>query len=190
MAVADTLGSRMNGETAESLRQAWAKWQGHVLNDTFPLHRYLGGSDHSGVSLTEFPAQQLAQAAVKLVPAIPTLAELQLSHWNTAAALAHPNLMRILDIGRCQLDGLSYLYAVMDFADQNLAQLLMQRAMSDEEAREMMPPVLHALGFLHDRDLAHGQLKPANILVVGEQLKLASDTIGGVNEATASINMT
>jgi hypothetical protein len=97
--------------------------------------------------------------------------------------------MRLFETGRCELDGLMYLYAVMDFADQNLAQLLSQRAMSEDEAREMMPPVLDALAFLHGRGLVHGQLKPANILVVGDQLKLASDTIGITNEATASINM-
>src|SRR5262249_1792466 len=33
------------------------------------------------------------------------------------------------------------------------------------------------LAFLHGRSLVQGQLKPANILVVGDQLKLASDTI-------------
>ena len=97
--------------------------------------------------------------------------------------------MRLFETGRCELDGLMYLYAVMDFADQNLAQLLSQRAMTEDEAREMMPPVLEALGFLHGRNLVHGQLKPANILVVGDHLKLASDTIGAANEATASINM-
>ncbi len=189
MAAADSLEWRKTGETAESLRHAWAKWQGYVLNGTFPLQRYLGGSDHSGVFLTEFPAQHLAEAAVKLVPGVPTLAELQLSHWNTAAQLSHPNLMRLFETGRCELDGLMYLYAVMDFADQNLAQLLSQRAMTEDEAREMMSPVLEALEFLHGRNLVHGQLKPANILVVGDQLKLASDTIGAANEATASINM-
>jgi TonB family protein len=33
------------------------------------------------------------------------------------------------------------------------------------------------LGFLHGKNLAQGQLKPSNILVVNDQLKLASDTI-------------
>jgi len=171
------------------MREAWTRWQGQVLNGTFPLHRYLGGSDHSGVFLTEDAARQLPEVAVKLVPAIPTLAESQLSQWNTAAGLAHPHLVRIFETDQCRLGGLPYLYAVMEFSDQNLAQLLQARVLTEEEARDMLLPILDALQFLHDRNLVHGRLKPANILVVGDQLKLARDTICGVGDATASINM-
>jgi TonB family protein len=71
----------------------------------------------------------------------------------------------------------------MEYADQNLAQLLGHRALTEDEAREMLPPMLSALAFLHNRNLVQGQLKPANILAVGEQLKLASDTIRRVSEA-------
>jgi hypothetical protein len=92
----------------------------------------------------------------------------------------------LLQSGGCQLDGLPYLYVVMEYADQTLAQLLQRRALTDDEAREMLRPTLDALAFLHGLDLVHGQLKPANILVVGDQLKLASDTIRRVTEGTMS----
>lgn len=179
----------MSVESKASMREAWTRWQGQVLNGTFPLHRYLGGSDHSGVFLTEHAARQLPEVAVKLVPAIPTLAESQLSQWNTAATLTHPHLVRIFESGRCRLGGLPYLYSVMEYSDQNLAQLLLNRALTADEARDMLLPIVNALEFLHDRGLVHGGLKPANILVVGDQLKLASDTICGVGDVTASINM-
>ena len=76
----------------------------------------------------------------------------------------------------------------MEYADQTLAQLLLHRALTDDEAREMLLPTLDALAFLHGRNLVQGQLKPANILVVGDQLKLASDTIRRVTEGTMSAN--
>jgi TonB family protein len=82
------------------------------------------------------------------------------------------------------LDGLPYLYTVMEYADQTLAELLLHRALTDDEAREMLLPTLDALAFLHGRNLVQGQLKPANILVVGDQLKLASDTIRRVSDGT------
>ena len=41
------------------MSEVWSKWQGHVVNDTFPLRRYLGSSDHSGVFLTDFAHQFL-----------------------------------------------------------------------------------------------------------------------------------
>jgi TonB family protein len=52
----------------------------------------------------------------------------------------------------------------------------------------MLLPTLNALAFLHGRNLVQGQLKPANILVVGDQLKLASDRIRRVSEGTMSTN--
>jgi outer membrane biosynthesis protein TonB len=76
----------------------------------------------------------------------------------------------------------------MEYADQTLAQLLLRRALTDDEAREMLLPTLNALAFLHGRNLVQGQLKPANILVVGDQLKLASDRIRRVSEGTMSTN--
>jgi TonB family protein len=170
------------------MSEVWTKWEGQVI-DGFPLHRCLGVSDHSGVFLTEDPAHNLATAAFKLVPAIPTLAESQLAHWSAAAELSHPRLLRLLSMGRCQLGSLHCLYVVMEYAEQNLANFLAQRALSDMEVREMMPATLDALAFLHSRNLVHGQLKPSNILVVGDQLKLASDTIRPAGDATTSISM-
>ena len=169
------------------MSEVWTRLEGQVVNGAFPLRRYLGSSDHSGVFLTEYAAQNLAHAALKLVPAIPTLAESQLAHWGAAASVAHPQLIRLFETGRCQLGGLHYLYVIMDYAEQNLGQLLLHRALSETEVREMLPLALEALGFLHSRDLVQGQLKPSNILVIENQLKLASDTIRPAGEATASI---
>lgn len=168
------------------LSETWTRWEGQTLNGAFALGRCLGSSDHSGVFLTEQGGQA---AALKLVPAIPTLAESQLSHWSAAAALEHPHLIHLARPGRCQLGGSPYLYVVMDYAEQNLAQLLRHRPLTEAELREMLPLTLEALGFLHARGMVQGQLKPSNVLVVGNQLKLASDTIRPADEASASIGM-
>jgi serine/threonine-protein kinase len=167
------------------MNEAWTRWQGHLINGVFPLGRCLGCSEHSGVFLTKSAARP-EELAIKLVPTNRALAEVQLPRWKRAGALAHPHLLRLFEWGGCQLDGLPYLFTVMEYADQTLAQLLLRRALTDDEAREMLLPILDALAFLHGRNLLQGQLKPANILVVGDQLKLASDTIRRVSEGTVS----
>jgi TonB family protein len=177
----------MSVEADEVASELWTRWQGQVINGVYPLGRYLGCSDHSGVFLTKHAARP-ADVAIKLVPTNRSLAESQLPRWKRAAALAHPHLLRLFECGGCQLDGLPYLYIVMEYADQTLAQLLLHRAMTDDEAREMLPPILDGITFLHGRNLVHGQLKPANVLVVGDQLKLASDTIRRVNEGPISLS--
>jgi hypothetical protein len=157
--------------------EIWTKWESQVVNGVFPLRRFLGRSNHSVVFLTECRAQNLANAAIKIIPADPARAESQLSRWQVAAALSHPHLIRILDSGRCKLGGHPFLFVVTEYAEQNLAQILPHRALTVEEVREMLTPTLETLAFLHAENLVHGQLKAPNFLVVNDQLKLASDTI-------------
>jgi TonB family protein len=176
----------MSVEPSELMSEVWTRWQGHVINDVFPLGRCLGCSDHSGVFLTRSAALGPSEVAVKLVPADRALAESQLPRWKRAGGIVHPHLLRLLKWGGCQLDGLPYLYVVMEYADQTLAQVLQRRALTDDEAREMLRPTLDALAFMHGQNLMQGQLKPANILAVGDQLKLASDTIRRASEGTMS----
>ena len=175
----------MSVEPSELTSELWPSWQGHVINGVYSLGRFLGCSDHSGVFLTTSAARP-SEVAIKLVPTNRALAESLLPRWKRAGGLAHPHLLRLFEWGGCQLDGLPYLYTVMEYAEQTLAELLLQRTLTEDEAQEMLLPALDALAFLHGRDLVHGQLKPPNILVVGDQLKLASDTIRRVNDRAAS----
>ena len=34
---------------------SWKLWEGQIVDEKFPLHRFLGGSDHDAVFLTERP---------------------------------------------------------------------------------------------------------------------------------------
>jgi TonB family protein len=169
------------------MTEVWTKWEGQVINGAFPLVRVLSTSDHSAVFLTDYKAQNLPSAALKLIPVIPTQAQTQLAHWTTAAALSHPHLIRLLEVGRCEIEGRSFLFAVMEYAEQTLSQILPRRALTPDEVREMLRPTLNALAFLHGKNLVQGRLKPSNILVVDDQLKLASDTVRPVGESAASI---
>jgi TonB family protein len=171
---------------SEAMTEGWPKCQGEVINGAYPLRDFLGGSDHSAVFLTECKAHNVATAAIKIVPAERvTLA--QLSHWRTAAGLSHPHLIRLLDAGLCQLGGRQFLFVVMEYAEQTLAQVLPNRALTADEVHELLLPTLDALAFLHRKNLVQGQLKPANFLVVNDQLKLASDTVRPADEPRASV---
>ena len=171
----------------ETMTEVWPNWQSEVINGVYPLRRFLSGSDQSAVFLTECKAQDVPTAAIKIIPAERVLTEAQLSHWMTAAGLSHPHLIRLLDAGHCQIGGRQFLFVVMEYAEQTLSQVLAHRALTPEEVREMLLPTLDALAFLHRKNLVQGQLKPANFLVVNDQLKLASDTIRPAGEPRASI---
>jgi TonB family protein len=167
------------------MTEIWTKWESQVVNGVFPLRRFLGRSNHSVVFLTE--ARDFPNGAIKLIPSDPLRAEAQLAHWRTAATLSHPHLMRLLDAGQCQLGGHPFLFVVMEYGEQTLAQILAHRALTPDEVREMLAPTLGALAFLHGKNLVQGQLKPPNLLVVGDQLQLSSDGIRPAGEAAASV---
>ena len=167
---------------------AWANLETHVVDGVFPLLRCVGSSDHSGVFLTHSANHAPSAVALKLVHFVPAEADAQLSRWLAAADLSHPHLIRIFKVGQCHVGGLHCLYALMEYAEQNLAQLLEQRALSEHEAREMLVPTLSALAYLHGSQFIQGRLKPSNILVVRDQLKLASDTVRAVGKPALGMN--
>jgi serine/threonine protein kinase len=176
----------MSVESRRVQTDAWTQWESQVVNGVYPLRRFLGGSNHSAVFLTEYPAQNIANAAIKFVPADTLQAQAQLVQWGTAVTLTHRHLVRLFDVGRCRFAGREFLFVVMEYADQTLAELLPRRALSPDEARDLLTPTLDALAFLHRNGLVHGHLKPSNFLVIDDKLKLASDTISTAIKPTTS----
>jgi TonB family protein len=162
-------------------------WEGRTIDQTFALEKWLGGSAHSAVFLTSRPENGSQKVAVKLVPAEAGAAQnanesAQVFRWADIAKLSHPNLVRLFESGRCQIDGANLLYVVMEYAEEDLAQILPQRALSPAEVEEMLPPLVDALIFLHHAGYVHGRLKPSNIMAVGNQLKISTDGLGKTGE--------
>jgi TonB family protein len=161
----------------------WKKWEGRIVDGRFALRQWLGGSDHSAVFLTERSGKDSQKAAIKLIPVENSDpenagAEAQLSRWAEAAKLSHPNLLRIFEFGRSQIDETQFLYVVMEFADENLAEILPLRPLSPAEATEMLRPAAEALAVIHRAGFTHGRIKPSNILAVDNNLKISVDALG------------
>jgi TonB family protein len=163
---------------------------GQVADGRFPLRKLLGVSANSAVFLTsvtpERPSDPAPDAAIKLIPEDPANSDLQVERWRAATALSHPGLLRILHYGRCIVDGSSCLYLVTELADEDLGQLLPQRALTPDETRGMLAPVLAALDFLHENGLVHAGIKPSNIHAIGDHVKLSSDRILPAGESAFS----
>jgi serine/threonine protein kinase len=87
-------------------------------------------------------------------------------------------------MGGCEFDGIALLYVVEEYAEENLSQILPERALTPEEARGMLAPVLQALQYAHDKGLVHGHIQPSNILAIGDQVKLSSDTLAAPGESS------
>ncbi len=168
------------------MAEAWKRWEGQVVDGKFHLGRYLGGSEHSVVFLTE-RQQEPRRAAIKLVAVNPESASLQLAQWELAAGLSHPHLMRLFERGRCELEKMGLLYVVMEYAEEDLSKILPQRPLTAGETSQMLKPVLEAVTLVHAEGFVHGHIKPENILVVDEQIKISSDGLCKVGESSCSL---
>jgi TonB family protein len=151
----------------------WKQCEGAVADGKFPLDRYLGGSETSAVFLTRCASDA---AVIRIEPADDDRASMLVERWNRAAALHHPHLCGILAVGTWALAGMPVAYLVMEYAEENLAEALRDRPITADEAHEMLLPVAEALAYLHSQGLVHGNLKPSNILAVGDTVKISSES--------------
>jgi len=163
--------------------EVWKQWEGRVVNDEFPLLRYLGGSERSAVFLSRRADGEPQDVAIKLILVNAENPELQLSWWELAAKLSHPHLLRLFRRGRCQLDGTDLLYVVTEYAEESLAQILPYRALTPPETQDMLRSVVDALAYIHGKGFVHGHINPSNIMAVGDQIKISSDGLCGTGES-------
>jgi TonB family protein len=158
----------------------WKQCEGQFAGGEFLLERCLGGSEGRAVFLTRFAS---GKAAIKLVLAGQAQAGELVERWNRAATLYHPHLVRIFAAGTWALADMPLAYLVMEYAEENLAEVLCERPLTKDEAREMLQPVADALAYLHGQGLVQANLKPSNILVVEDTVKISSEAVSAGDPA-------
>jgi TonB family protein len=171
--------------SASTLIDASKKWEGRLVDGRFPLRQWLGGSDHSVVFLTE--RSGAGKAVIKLIAVSDHSAsnhedENRLSRWAVTARISHPNLIRLFEFGRCQIEDDRFLFVVMEYAEENLGQIVPQRQLAPAEVAEMLPPIIEALSFLHEQGFVHGGIKPSNIFAVENRVKISADNLHHIGE--------
>jgi TonB family protein len=166
----------MNAAVAQEL------WKGQIIDGKFPLLEWLGGSTHSAVFRTQLPGSSTQPAAIKLIRADRPDAAQQIARWRELVTLSHSNLLRVFHAGHCQISGAPWLYVAIEYAEENVDQVLPVRPLSITEVGDLLPPVLDALAFLHSKNLVHARIKPSNICAVKNQLKLSVDSVHPVTQ--------
>ena len=158
----------------------WKRYEGELAGGEFPLERLLDGREGSAVFLTRFRA---GRAVIKLVLADQAQGGELVERWNRAATLHHPHLVRIFAAGTGALADTPLAYFAMEYAEENLAEVLRERPLTSDETRDMLPPVADALAYLHAQGLVHGNLKPSNILAVEDVVKITTEAVSAGDPA-------
>lgn len=111
--------------------------------------------------------------AIKVVPASIAADPAALARFEreaqAVAALSHPNILALHDIGRASAADGDVTFAVMELLEGNtLRELLASGALPTRKAIEYGRQITDGLAAAHDRGIVHRDLKPENIFVTTE----------------------
>ena len=106
------------------------------------------------------------------VPALETLADPRVTlaqEFRTLSGLRHPHIVSVLDYG---FDESDLPYFTMELLEGAKSILEAGRGQPTETRVWLLIQVLHALAYLHHRNILHRDLSPRNVLVVGGMAKM------------------
>src|SRR5262245_48279198 len=132
-----------------------------------PGYELLGVLGHGGMGVVYKARQQLPRrfVALKMCLAGPHATPEQRARFRTeaeaVAALRHPNIVHIYEVGECR--GQPYL--AMELVEGgSLAQRLVQSVLPAREAAALLVTLAEAVAAAHEQGIVHRDLKPANVL--------------------------
>ena len=154
--------------------QLWTEYEGRKIAGTYTLGKLLRSEGRNGFFAT---ADTTGNAAViRLTEAHYDEDEL-LKRWKQVADMHQANLIGIERFGQTDFDGIAITYALMEANDANLDDVLRERPLTLTETMQVARSVHAALAALHAAGLVHEHIEPANVLAVGETVKLRSDCV-------------
>src|ERR1039457_3570888 len=153
----------------------WSQFEGQSIENSFRLTQLIGVGGFGGVFLADHVVERrfVRRVAVKLIESKPESFERQLGELITATTLQHPHLLRCFHAGSVTFGQAKLLYLVMEIAEESLEARLEKVLLPGQEAIVLTQDIASALAFLHQQKLVHRDLKPGNILRVGEAWKLS-----------------
>jgi eukaryotic-like serine/threonine-protein kinase len=160
--------------------QLWSDYEGRTIAEVYPLKKLVRPEGRSAFFLTTNGTG--TPAMVRLIETHFDESEI-LGRWRTVSEIKQENLVVMRKFGETTLDGTPLVYAVMEPTEITLEELLQNRTLTTEEGRQLAGALLGALTALHAKGLVHEHIEPANIVAVGETVKLRSDCVREANLA-------
>lgn len=94
------------------------------------------------------------------------------SEAEAAAALSHPNIVRIYEIGEVQGQ---HFFSMEYIEGHSLTDLVRENPLTPRRAAEFVQTIAETMQFAHEKGIVHRDLKPSNVLVDAQQRPLITD---------------
>jgi serine/threonine-protein kinase len=189
MATGTRIAVTRSGVTAADLRHRVQR----VLGPGYELGDRIGAGGFAEV----FKAQDLRlkrSVAVKVLRPDLGLTPGMLDRFRreaeVVAALRHPNIVPIYDIG--EGDGIAFILMPFIVGDSLRAVMERDGAMSSAEVRRILSEAASGLGAAHDAGVIHRDIKPENIMLEGRELRVLlmdfgiAKAVGGEEDTPAT----
>ncbi len=154
--------------------ELWTEYEGRTIDGAFPLTKLIRPEGRSAFFSTSDGVG--GPTVIRLIESHFDDEEI-LVRWRGIQVLNHPNLVKLIQFGRVTLDETALVYAVMEPVDANMGEIVAERRLTTEETKQIATSLLTALEALHSNGFVHEHIEPANVLAVGESIKLRSDCI-------------
>ncbi len=105
---------------------------------------------------------------------------------RSASQIHHPNVVAIETIGESRVDDKPVVYAVLEPTEENLGEVLRERALTPTETTQITESLVAGLAAVHAAGLFHGHVNTMNVLASGDTVKLRSDCLQNIPAAARS----
>ncbi|GAC1421486.1 MAG: hypothetical protein NVSMB62_16470 [Acidobacteriaceae bacterium] len=154
--------------------QLWNDYEGKTIADTYTIGQLLRPEGRS--ALFALSGTTEAPAIIRLTESLNDEGQM-LACWRRVSELKQENLLAIRHFGETNFEGTPLTYAVLEPTDAKLADLLAERRLDLEEAKQVATSLVAALSALHAADLVHEHIDAINVFAVGESVKLRTDCV-------------
>ena len=164
--LSDVLLSRQRVASTSSLFLGDMRTGIHPLIKGYRFMRKLGSTEHSGVYLAERESTHL-QVVLKVLRQMPGTDETIgafdrfLQEYETIAAMDHPNIVRIYDLGV----GDDHAHIAMEYLAGGDLRRRIEKGIPERAAVQYLRQIASALSAVHSKGVLHRDLKPGNIML-------------------------
>lgn len=159
----------------------WSDFESNVVEGRYPLGKLTRSEGRCGWFETRFEEKP---AIISLIESLNDETVL-LERLRAAERVKDANVAAIYESGATRLRGTPLVYAVMEYTEENLEDVLRERALSADETKQAAESLLSALRAVHKERLVCGRLEAASVLAAGDTIKLRSDYLQFVPQSTA-----
>ena len=164
--LSDVLVARQRVASTSSLFVGDMRTGIHPLIKGYRFMRKLGSTEHSGVYLAERESTHL-QVVLKVLRQMPGQEDSIgafdrfLQEYETIAAMDHPNIVRIYDLGV----GDDHAHIAMEYLGGGDLRARIENGISERQSVQYLRQIASALSAVHAKGVLHRDLKPGNIML-------------------------